>query len=47
MVATYTLTLRKNLEYFLKSILGMLYVISIAWKVRSPTFQMVYKLELK
>ena len=36
LVATYTLTLRTNLEYFAKSILDMLYIIS---KLRKPRVQ--------
>ena len=47
LVTTYTMTLRINLEYLLESILDMLYIFSKAWEVKSPTLQMVCKLELK
>ena len=46
LVATCTLILRTNLEYFSKSILVILYFFE-AQEFKSPTLQMVYKSELK
>ena len=39
LVATCTLTLRKHLEYFPKSILGKLYIASKLWKSRTQCFK--------